>query len=189
MDPSETRLSSQNPSPKDTTSATNIPEGSRDKPHVGDKVQDAKEQMQHKAKEMVEKARHQTTETVENKKHVVADQVGGLASILHNTADQLGEQQQESLARYAHSFAGSLDHMAGVIRDKDIGTLFGHVQDFARRQPALFIGGAVVAGFLLARFLKSSDKRNHPDSGHSANYPPQSGTYSSYQEKGGRYES
>lgn len=32
-----------------------------------------------------------------------------------------------------------------------------------RRQPALFIGGAVAAGFLLSRFLKSSE--HHESSG------------------------
>jgi hypothetical protein len=31
-----------------------------------------------------------------------------------------------------------------------------NVEDFARRQPALFIGGAFMLGLLGARFLKSS---------------------------------
>jgi hypothetical protein len=30
------------------------------------------------------------------------------------------------------------------------------VQDYAKRQPAVFLGGAIAAGFLVARFLKSS---------------------------------
>jgi hypothetical protein len=34
--------------------------------------------------------------------------------------------------------------------------LVGEVQDFARRQPTLFIGGAVILGFAALRFLKSA---------------------------------
>jgi hypothetical protein len=39
------------------------------------------------------------------------------------------------------------------------------VEDFARRQPALFIGGSVAAGFALARFLKSSADRREREEG------------------------
>jgi hypothetical protein len=40
--------------------------------------------------------------------------------------------------------------------------LVGEVQDFARRQPTLFFGGAVVLGFAALRFLKSTA----PKTGH-----------------------
>ena len=35
--------------------------------------------------------------------------------------------------------------------------------DFARRQPMTFFGGSLLAGFALARFLKSSADRRHEE--------------------------
>jgi hypothetical protein len=40
--------------------------------------------------------------------------------------------------------------------------VIGQVEDFARRQPVAFIGGAALLGFLASRFLKSSTERRHP---------------------------
>ena len=42
------------------------------------------------------------------------------------------------------------------MREKDVRQLVGEVQDFARRQPTLFFGGAVLLGFAALRFLKSA---------------------------------
>jgi hypothetical protein len=42
----------------------------------------------------------------------------------------------------------------------------GGVEDFARQRPVAFIGGAMVAGFALARFMKSSSARRSRMSGH-----------------------
>ena len=41
------------------------------------------------------------------------------------------------------------------MRSRDIGDVFATVADFGRRQPVAFFGGAVLAGFVLARFFKS----------------------------------
>jgi hypothetical protein len=42
------------------------------------------------------------------------------------------------------------------------------VEDFARRQPVLFIAGTVAIGFALARFLKSSSRSGYDHSQASA---------------------
>jgi hypothetical protein len=42
------------------------------------------------------------------------------------------------------------------VREKDVNEMLRDVQQFARRQPALFIGGSFAAGLLAARFLRSS---------------------------------
>jgi hypothetical protein len=46
-----------------------------------------------------------------------------------------------------------------MVRERSLEDLMCMVDDFARRQPAAFFGGSVVAGFLLSRFLKSSNAR------------------------------
>jgi hypothetical protein len=45
--------------------------------------------------------------------------------------------------------------VADTIRERDVRELVGDVQEFARQQPTLFFGGAVILGFAALRFLKS----------------------------------
>lgn len=55
----------------------------------------------------------------------------------------------------AHS-ADTLERFSETLRNKDLDGLLREVQDFARSQPAMFLGMAVAAGFLATRFLRSS---------------------------------
>ncbi|MCF6445871.1 hypothetical protein [Nereida sp. MMG025] len=59
-------------------------------------------------------------------------------------------------AQAAQHIAGQLEQVAGHLRTADLSQTVGQVSDFARRNPALFIGAAALAGFAAARFLKSS---------------------------------
>jgi hypothetical protein len=82
-------------------------------------------------------------------------------------ADRLDEVA-ESLNKSSEQFAGKQDWIAGAIarggtelgtlasslRETDPADLLKQVQSFARRQPGLFIGASLVAGFAVARFGK-----------------------------------
>jgi hypothetical protein len=52
-----------------------------------------------------------------------------------------------------------LERFSQTLKDRDLGTLVGQVEDFARHQPGAFIGSAALLGFMAARFLKSSAER------------------------------
>jgi hypothetical protein len=56
-----------------------------------------------------------------------------------------------------------LRRFADQIREKGVADMLDDVNTFARRRPALFIGGAFLVGVGLARFLKSSAERDHYD--------------------------
>ena len=55
--------------------------------------------------------------------------------------------------------ADQLDRFSTRLRERNVSELLHDAQQLARRQPALFIGGAFVLGLLGARFLKSSSDR------------------------------
>jgi hypothetical protein len=90
----------------------------------------------------------------------VAAQLNSIAGALHKTATQLGSDEQEALAQYTEQAASGLERFSHSIRDQDFNTLVRQVEDFARRQPAVFIGSAALLGFLATRFLKSSAERS-----------------------------
>src|SRR5690606_40974563 len=63
-------------------------------------------------------------------------------------------------ARAAEQAAGQIARLSQGLKNKDVGELMNDAQRLARRQPALFVGGAFTLGLLGARFLKSSQERN-----------------------------
>jgi hypothetical protein len=65
--------------------------------------------------------------------------------------------------------AEGLDHVSGAVRTRDLDDLMESVEGFARRQPVVFLGSAVLAGFGLARFVKSSAERRR---GRGSGYDP-----------------
>ena len=92
---------------------------------------------------------------------MAADQTGKLASVFHKMAEQFDEQDQHYFSSCANNLARSTDVLSERLRDRDIETLLTQAKDYSRRQPAVFIGGAIATGFLLARFMKSSGERSH----------------------------
>ena len=79
-----------------------------------------------------------------------------LASAVRQTTQQLRSDQHDTIAEYVDRAAEQLEKFSASIRNKDVNDLMRDATQFARRQPALFIGGSFVVGMLAARFLKSS---------------------------------
>src|SRR5690606_24268315 len=62
----------------------------------------------------------------------------------------------ESLALYVEWAGDRLRQLADRIRNQGAEEMAAEAADFARRRPAVFIGGAFIVGLALARFLKST---------------------------------
>ncbi|HEX9464749.1 MAG TPA: hypothetical protein VGB82_19280 [Alphaproteobacteria bacterium] len=104
------------------------------------------------ARPMKERAR----DLAEEQKQAGADRLGGVARAVHQAADQLDKDLPPEASRYVHQAAAGIERVSSAIRERSVGELIDEVSDFARRQPVAFFGGAVLAGFVLSRFLKSS---------------------------------
>ncbi len=91
----------------------------------------------------------------EEQKRAGAEQAEGLARAVHRAADEL-EGSSPQLAHYVREAADSTGQLAQALQNKSMGELVHNVEDFARRQPVAFFGATVLAGFALARFVKSS---------------------------------
>jgi hypothetical protein len=87
-----------------------------------------------------------------------ATSLGSFAEALRKSAREMqGGEGQATVARVAQSAADGLERLSGNLRNKDLDTLVRDAESLARRQPVLFFGAAVAAGFLAMRFLKSSN--------------------------------
>jgi hypothetical protein len=76
-----------------------------------------------------------------------------MASALRRAA---AENEDGGPSRLAESAADGLQRLSDALQRRDFDTLLRDTEDFARRQPAVFIGAAALAGFLAMRFLKST---------------------------------
>lgn len=116
------------------------------------KAGDVKEQ----AGQMAEKAGDMATSQAASQKDRAAEQLSGIASAFGQVSQQLRQSDQGTVANYADMAADQITHFSEQLRQKDVRELMGDVERFARRQPAMFLGGAFALGLLGARFLKSS---------------------------------
>lgn len=98
------------------------------------------------------------TSRVDEQKNRAADGLGGFANVIRNAGNEL-RTENEAVAQYVDMASDQLKKFADQIRQKGVADMMDDVHAFARRRPALFIGGAFLAGIAIARFLKSSSDR------------------------------
>lgn len=132
-------------------------------------------EMMDKAKETAGQAATQVVgQAKEKASSLLGEQKTNLAAGINTVADsirQIGENLQDGdgsgeknqiaafAGKYGDSLAEQVEKISHYVEDKDFGELARDAEQFARRNPALFVGGAFALGILAARFLKSSGSR------------------------------
>lgn len=117
---------------------------------VGDELRDA--------------AQQQAESLLDRQKAAAVDQAERFTTVLHKMADEFERQEQPYFSGCVSELAKCSDAFTRNLRERDLTTLLEQTRDYGRQHPALFLGGAVAAGFMLSRFLRSSsqdDMRSH----------------------------
>jgi uncharacterized protein YukE len=83
----------------------------------------------------------------------MASAVQGVADMLRRTAETLEREDNATAAHYADQAAAQIDRLSETVRSRRLGEMVTGAEAFARRQPALFIAGAVATGFVIGRLL------------------------------------
>jgi hypothetical protein len=133
-------------------------------------TQQAKEQAKNLANEakdqtvkVAEQARDHVQQLVGQQKDQAAERLGSLAGALREAGRKLNEGEQGGdFGRYADRAAEQVERLSTYLRDNDLRGFVRDTEGFARRRPEVFLGGALLAGLALARFLKASS----PDRGY-----------------------
>lgn len=122
------------------------------------------QQIEDKAREagarVIDAAKDRARSLFEEQQLRAADQVGSVAQALHQAASQLNDQNAST---YVSRAADQVDRFADTLRSHDLDDLIDQTERFARRQPELFIGGALLVGLALGRFLKASGDRRRSE--------------------------
>jgi len=121
---------------------------------------DAKEQ----AKDLAGQASGHVQNLVGQQKDQTADRLGSLAEALREAGHKLNDDERAGdFGQYTDRAAQQVERLSNYLRDSDLRGLVRDVESFARRRPEVFLGGTLIAGLMLARFLKASSPS--PDTG------------------------
>ncbi len=153
--------------------------GRRGARNIGDTLDTMKEQAKDAAREVGAQAgaasaaaqrevgrlsdqmREAAASLLDEQKDRMAAAVHGVADMLRRTADTLERENNATAAHYADRAAAQIDRLSETVRSRQFGEMVTAAEDFARRQPALFIAGAVAAGFVIGRLLARPSRRDH----------------------------
>ena len=83
----------------------------------------------------------------------LADRIDDIAQAVHKSSEQFAGQQ-DWIAGAVERGAAELGTLARSLRENDLGSLIDQLRTVAKRQPALFVGLSLAAGFALARLGK-----------------------------------
>ncbi|MBX7251792.1 MAG: hypothetical protein K1X50_07395 [Candidatus Promineofilum sp.] len=147
---------------------------------AGRKASETAAVVKDQAKRTVAQVTDQAKTNVDSRMGEVASELGSVAEAVRQTSEDLGGQDQEAIARYGNRIADQIEGVSNYLNNRGVEEVLADVEGLARRQPALFLGGAFTLGLLVGRFLRSS----------SQNMGYQGGDYRGYQDyPSGGYQS
>jgi hypothetical protein len=125
-----------------------------------EQIREVKDQVVGQAKNTFQQVKERAGSSLGESKGQFADQIGAMAEALRRTTEHLRSEDQPRIAGLTETLARQIDQVSNYLRTKDAAGMRQDLENVARRQPAIAIGGALVLGLIGARFLKSSERRN-----------------------------
>ena len=107
------------------------------------------------AKDVASQATDKLKDAVNDRKSTGAEYVGTIAETMRRAAREF-DADLPMAGTYIRKAAEQVDSVSQGIKNGNLGDLVQNAQSFARRQPTAFLGIAVLAGFGVVRFLRSS---------------------------------
>lgn len=122
--------------------------------------QSAAEQVNYreKTKEYVETASAKASEIASEAKDRTSNALGNLSNIIEDTAKVIDDNMGIKYGDYARSASQTVRKTSETLKEKQVDELADDARQFVRKSPALAIGIAAVAGFVVASLLRSGKK-------------------------------
>jgi len=130
-----------------------------------EQIREVKNQVVDQAKSTFQQARDRAGSSLGESKGQFAEQFGTIADALRRTTEHLRSEDQQRIAGLTDTVARQVAQVADYLSNKDARATRQDLENLARRQPGLMIGGALILGLIGARFLKSSERRGFKRTG------------------------
>jgi hypothetical protein len=114
------------------------------------------DQVKQSASDVTEQAKQTATSQIAVRKDQAAQGLSAVSSSMRQMGDNLRQNDQtSSYAQYVDQAAQQVERFSGYLQHHDAREIMTDAEDWARRNPALVLGGAFALGLLASRFLKS----------------------------------
>ena len=133
-------------------------EGHSTREETRSRVSAMAERARDRAGDAADTARDKAESAASRQKMKATGQLESISSALRQTSGSLRDTDQGTIADYAERAAQQVDRLSEYVRTRSLGDLIDEAEQFARREPALFLGGAFLIGIAGSRFLKSSER-------------------------------
>ena len=128
-------------------------------------VKQQTEGLKDKARDSAGDLKHRAEQEVDRRSSAVAHRLESVVRALRTAADELDDDGQRFLARYARRGADQMDRAIGYLDDEDASSMLHDVEDMARSNPATFLGTTFASGVAVGRFLRSSQSHDRDADG------------------------
>lgn len=130
-----------------------------------DKVQAAKETVsafdwKKQAEEVTAQAGKMARDTATTAKTKTSTAMDGLAKLITETAQTVDSKLGPQYGDYARQAANAVAGAAKSLDSKDVDQLLGEARNFVRKSPAVAIGAAAIAGYVLMRLARGSSEED-----------------------------
>jgi len=152
--------------------ATATPSADESVRRAADATQDATQRVKDAAGGVVKDAKNAAMQSVKDARVKAGDMGHTTASRFRELAGQVESDLPWLSGAFTKSAEG-LDGLTDSLTRGDFSQSLSGVSDFARRQPAIFLGASVALGFALARIGKTALQDAVPDTKTAADKPAQ----------------
>jgi hypothetical protein len=121
-----------------------------------DAVVDTAQQLKDKVTSVGQDVKDRAQSALDEGKSKVTSGLDAVASTLGHTTEEMQSNDLGQLAPYGERLQHWTQGLSDYLKNAKAGDLLHDAETLARRQPALFLGGAFALGLIAARFLKSS---------------------------------
>lgn len=126
---------------------------------VGSELKMLRREAKKKVKRAGKALRREAGRVVEDQKKLAAEQLKNAGSVVHRTAKILEGGSTAGLAEYVEMAADRADAAANYLRNKDAVEISNDAARFARRHPAPFFTGMLVAGMVFGRLARMAGEQ------------------------------
>jgi hypothetical protein len=108
------------------------------------------------AEAVLDKGRQQIKRDLTARKDHAAGRLETISEAIGSAAVHLRESGEGALGEFTDSAARYLRRMSETLAERTVDDLFAEASDFAKNNAAVYIGGGILLGALIARFMQNN---------------------------------
>ena len=132
---------------------------------LGSAASEASETVQGAASDLTQNFRQQITGQITEQQKRAVDALETVALLFQQAGEHARKEEKTTIANYADQAAEQIEKLSQTVGEREVDNLLYETKQLAQKQPAWLVGGALAAGFLGARFLRSSGEEQESQNG------------------------